>query len=719
MPSIRAAAVTLRKSRRAEIRRRDQTSLSKPAKTVMAHPERNHIAIHLFPFIDVLVCVMGSLILMLVVTTTKLRSAAIARAIAATQAAVEEPLMPEFAAEPPPAPATLPCEVGASPLAMTPSAPQIDAAHRQAEREAEREALHRDWGNTVASLEQTVDERSAAINRQRLLAKSTERTLAALRQEILQHETELAVMMGRLSATQDAVPEATRERVRLEQHILALRQQLKQVETDQRTASSRYSIVPFEGKSGTTRHPILIECRSTGLQFLPEGVTLTPADVSGFTPGFNPLLAGSQALIDYWGRQAQDADSQPYVLLVVRPDGTLAYYIAMQLLSKLKQPHGYELVTNDVDLQLPPVDLDAKSALEAAIQRVLAEREQVANALQSGSRGGVGRGGGTGPTGGLAGFGVAQDGVDGRGMSPGRVGPGTGGPASGSPTSRNSTEWSSDGSRGNVGAPPTGITGDSRSASGGRAPASGKEFSLSDLEGQAESSKRDLNDVEAFEGQEYRRQRQPGGSSGPSGTSQAGAPRSNPPRRLQPEAVAEPTENPTSAADGRATSDASNSSRGQRSGDPHADEDAPQFPTFAQDAPARGPRSPKLPYEKLQRRKWGPHDPGASIGVEKPIEIRVDAERMIVGGTTVIRLRPDASRNEIFDQLLATLDQNSRAWEAPGPGFFWVPSLRFVISPGGNVMYERIAPLVTKSGLSNSREFTLEATSPALQESRP
>jgi hypothetical protein len=243
---------------------------------------------------------------------------------------------------------------------------------------------------------------------------------------------------------------------------------------------------------------------------------------------------------------------------------------------------------------------------------------------------------------------------------------------------------------------------------------------MSDLEGPEESNKRSLNDVEAFEGQEYRRQRPTGGEGTPSGTGPTSAPRSNPPQRLRPEVVEQPGNRAPAAADGPATGAAPSSSRGPRGGDPRTEEEeAPQFPTFAQDVPPRGSRGPKLPYEKLQRRKWGPHDPGASIGVEKPIEIRVDAERMIVGGTTVIRLRPDASRNEIFDHLLATLDQNSRGWEAPGPGFFWVPSLRFVISPGGNVMYERIAPLVTKSGLSNSREFTLEATSPALQESRP
>ncbi len=74
----------------------------------------------------------------------------------------------------------------------------------------------------------------------------------------------------------------------------------------------------------------------------------------------------------------------------------------------------------------------------------------------------------------------------------------------------------------------------------------------------------------------------------------------------------------------------------------------------------------------------------------------------------MIPIRPGATRNELFDYLLAAIDENSAAWGKPATGFFWVPSLRFVISPGGNQIYNRLAPLVTRSGLRSDTEFTLD-----------
>jgi hypothetical protein len=90
------------------------------------------------------------------------------------------------------------------------------------------------------------------------------------------------------------------------------------------------------------------------------------------------------------------------------------------------------------------------------------------------------------------------------------------------------------------------------------------------------------------------------------------------------------------------------------------------------------------------------------------VTIRVDAEQMIVANQLIIPIRPGASRNELFDYLLAALDENANSWGPAATGFFWIPSLKFVISPGGNQIYNRIAPLVTRSGLRADAEFTLD-----------
>lgn len=154
-------------------------------------------------------------------------------------------------------------------------------------------------------------------------------------------------------------------------------------------------------------------------------------------------------------------------------------------------------------------------------------------------------------------------------------------------------------------------------------------------------------------------------------------------------------------------------------GSPFLDEPAESFPRFNPPQASRGGQQAKLPYEQLQRRKWGPHDPGASIGVERRVMIQVDSERIILDGQRSIPIRAEDSRTVVFDQLLMGLDQSAQTWGNPGSGFFWVPSLRFVISPGGNAVYERMAPLVTKSGLSHSTEHTLDRVQVIERETQP
>ena len=79
---------------------------------------------------------------------------------------------------------------------------------------------------------------------------------------------------------------------------------LEAVRTTPKPVASRFSILPYDYASGTTRRPIIIECTENQITFASEGVVLSAADIEGFTPAFNPLQAGADALVDYW--QAND-----------------------------------------------------------------------------------------------------------------------------------------------------------------------------------------------------------------------------------------------------------------------------------------------------------------------------------------------------------------------------------------------------------------------------
>ncbi|HUQ72477.1 MAG TPA: hypothetical protein VM165_23315 [Planctomycetaceae bacterium] len=687
----------------------------------MARP-RQHLGVQLFPFLAVLVCVMGSLILLLLVTTQRMRSAAIARAKAALRQGVgDRPILPMLADDDT-EPRRFPADEEALPAAPAwtprPAAPSPDHT-------ALREQLQREWEQRVGQLESKRDAGTQAVVRQKLLAVAVQRRIDELQGELGQLQTQFGQLTGQMSAEKLQPASGLRERVQLEDQIASLRQQLKQLEDQQQSNTGKFSIVPFDGKSGTTRRPILIECTATGLRFVAEGITLTPSDITGFSENYNPLLAGSSALVSYWKQWKidhpdDDAAADPYVLLLVRPSGTVAYYIAMRMLSPMKQPHGYELITEDLPIAVPPSDAGAKAACREAIKRTLLERQQMTNASRGGSvltpgtpRAGT-KGAGTG-TGARPGTGAGsgpertsefqfEDVAESPSSSGGRrtensQRPGgqvvARGPSTGEVVSEGSEP------RGQRPGTPSGSA-----SNGTKAAGEGREFQFEDVvEAPNSVGARSWEDPERFEGQEHRRSK-PSGTGGNREPPPQGQPPGSLPRETGEEAVPVPQSPPAPRWTERRPVEPPSG--------PQLTPDVEEqpYPSFAQARKATG-QSRDLPYEQLQRRRWGPHDAGASIGVEKTVVVRVDAQRLIVNDIVAIPVPLGASRNQVFDRLLTVIDRQAQTWGKPGSGFFWVPKLKFVIAPGCSPVYERVAPLVAKCGLSSSAEFIVEDAAPA------
>ncbi len=732
----------------------------------MSRHRSMHPAIQLFPFLAVLVSVMGALIFLLLVTSKRIPQVAVARARAAQTKVVTAPAqnvgpvlsIPELESSPTDA------DFPEMPLADLdeegPSLAELEAQKRDAAHEAEQASLIDQWRRRIKTMQGNRDEVAANVERQKLLMTAAERQQLKMLAELQELERKLGSLTGKITAGSMHAGHADRERIQLEQRILGLRRQLKLTADQQRVDSGKYSIVPFDGKSGTTRRPILIECTSTGFRFVPEDVAISAADIEGFTERQNPLLAGAAALTQYWNQVNQEQggatpDTQPYVLLIVRPSGTLGYYVSVRLLAALKQQHGYELVAEDVDLKWPAVNAGAQAACRAAVQTMLAQRDSVAlnpNGVPSSGEPGIG--------GGRGGAGVA-----------GRASNGTGG---------------SPGNRTAIGNGGTGRPG------GGTGTGQRKGFELSDLDPPSnEVGDRSWEDPSRFGGLEHRRDKTKATGNGNSGNgasaggniprgnsggrtpgnaipaegrsdNETGEPIANESNRAvpvkttsstqpnwtarptstqrvapHPDTAAEPTDDgpsPTTSELPAGSTAPRNSSvaapmvprpTGSRPTGGQGGQRPPRnvgSPPNGEQRLARGPKrgnGQDIPYEMLQHRRWGHFEEGANIGLEKPVTILVDAEQIIVADQLIIPIRPGASRNELFDQLLAAIDENSATWGKAAAGFFWVPSLRFIISPGGNQIYDRLAPLVIRSGLRADTEFTLERPQALLKGGRP
>jgi hypothetical protein len=715
---------------------------------------------------------MGALIFLLLVTTRMIRDRAVAQAeVEATPAKPALPLLNIESTEPPsvePEPIVIPAAPDPEPESAE---PKFDVRARAlADRQRELDELIARWKARAGELATQRDERARALAQQKRLFEATAEQNVALQSELRDMETKLGRITGELSVS--AMGNGTAgERLELERKIAELKKRLIAAQASQQS-DSKFMVVPFDIHTGTARRPILIECTATGLRFIPEDITVTPADLAGFTPRVNPLIAGAATLVNYWTtynlrQENPGREPEPYVLLLVRPSGIIAYYVAMKMLSELKQPHGYELIEEDTELQLPEIDVGAQAACEAAVKRLLAERNQLMQSTVAGSggsghgrngggRGGTGRGtfagsngGGTGPNGGIVGTGNSLR-ADGSG---GGTGTGTG-PETSAKTG------SGDGSSGDA------------SSTRNRP----NRFELEDLTTKDEFGSRSWERPESFQGRMPRTvaasqggpgspeaQGTPGGMpaagvgsrQGTANGKNGGAPKTS--NGTFAGVVGSPqaanraaTENADSSGDPGQSGESQPSGKSGSAGttgsasNSQADNGIEKLTTSDSDDASSNPGAgqgsnttpdiglgssgnPSIPVqdhrhkkatgkprafepEQLANHHWGLAAPDAAIGLERDLKIEVEPQRFVVGGKHAVKVRDTDSKEDLFGRLTTVIDLQARDWGEPPHGFFWKPNLQYVIADGGDKNYEQVHTLLERAGLASTKEYANGAT---------
>ena len=279
------------------------------------HRDTNSVS--LFPFLAVLVCAMGALIFLLVVTTRRIRIQAIARAHEAQVQHVEKPRqlspMPDA---PSPAESIGPELILPEP---EPVAPQIATKSQSEVSHADAELQ-----NQIARMSEERDARQARLKQQRSSLTAVTRRLERAGKDLGKTQQQLRTVEKDWQLSQQMLTAIEKADSQMKDEIALVSRRIQQARARRARAPSKYAFIPYNGQSGTNMRPILIECTGKELRFLPEDITLTPADLNGFTAEYNPLLTGSRALVHYWTawnrRQVEpDSEPQPYVLLLVRP----------------------------------------------------------------------------------------------------------------------------------------------------------------------------------------------------------------------------------------------------------------------------------------------------------------------------------------------------------------------------------------------------------------
>lgn len=223
------------------------------------------------------------------------------------------------------------------------------------------------------SLVKKYDEAKIEIEKKRLHLQNIEQHIHELKEELDLLDQTAKAADQKQDTQKETLKQRDALREALEKQLIEAKKTLESKIKDPKGDKPIFAIIPYDGPNGTHRRPIYLECNAKGLVVQPEGVVLTPADLSPpYGPG-NPLDAVLRTIRAEFPSRDGSVDSNPYPLLVVRPSGIKNYMMARAAMSGWDDQFGYELISEDLELSFPAstANLQKKiaSTIEAARQR--------------------------------------------------------------------------------------------------------------------------------------------------------------------------------------------------------------------------------------------------------------------------------------------------------------------------------------------------------------
>ena len=335
-------------------------------------------AVTLFPFLAVLLCTMGMLIMLLVVIS---RDTAAGETAAAADAdpLFSDAAMRDLTEEKPAAP----IETAAEPPAAEPeSAPEESLSPEDEELYAQ--FLRESGGISPEELESERESAEWFLSELEGVRDRTRDELSAERARLAEAETEINKLVTELvelnkraealSRPSDSDPdggELQREIDAKAEEIAELNRQIEELrkKAEEAEETPTYAILPYRGKSGTFRRPIYVECDENGIRLMPERVQFVPEDfLVAKYPG-NPFDAGLRAARQYFIETGQgDSENEPYPLLILKPESAQTYYIAKSALASWGGEFGYEFVESDAEIEYPRPDPELRRRVEEQVE---------------------------------------------------------------------------------------------------------------------------------------------------------------------------------------------------------------------------------------------------------------------------------------------------------------------------------------------------------------
>jgi len=311
----------------------------------MSRRDRPGLSPSLFPFLAVLVCTLGTLILLLALVAQNATDSA-------QQAALVEPTKPTT-----------------EPHGLT-----AKAVKGMLDEEMFR----------VTELVSFRDQQTADLENRRDELSHIEEHLESTRDKLKALNDEVVMLTSDAQNTTE-IDQQMLSKVR--EQIESEKESIAKLREEAKSRNPRIVIVPHKGPNGTERRPIYVECHSNGVTILPERCPITIQQLEKSSHSANPLDAALRAIrlhaMKYYGDTAP-----PYPLLVVRPDGIESYGMARIAMKDWDDQFGYELVPEDIELAFDRPDPNLKQKIDFAIREASSQQQTIQSIA---GRGGIGR----------------------------------------------------------------------------------------------------------------------------------------------------------------------------------------------------------------------------------------------------------------------------------------------------------------------------------------
>ncbi len=615
----------------------------------MSRPSRdNAVPVALFPFLAVLLCTMGALVVVMI---------ALSRAGA-------ENARREAARRPTPA-----VDENAQKLAEI---KKFQAEVSQAKQEVD--AKLKAEIERVAAIE-------ASIRRQQ---EKLEKLKLAVQELVLMEQEHY-----------DDREQAERELARLKELIAVGEKSLEELQSQQARAKKSFAILPHVGAGGTQRRPLYFECVGDKIILQPEGIELVEED---FLPPWglgSPLAVAIRTATEYYRKSPQsvtDTEGAPYPLIIVRPSGVELHSAALAVLNSYEGDFGYQAAPQDWKLAYPDANPELASRIQNAVDIARQRRKALAQAAPMAF--GPGFGGGGSP-GGAEGPGLSGDYTTG-GLGGGN--PGAEGSEAADPEERFFTEELNTASQQAKSGNGSGQSGTARGAAQGfsapyrsQTPTFGTTEAnpyaeLAAATSSAESNSGQANTAGATGG--------PQSNGSAEGTSAAGSASAN-----------------SGAAQQSPTAQASAGNSGGAEGNLSMPSPTDPQQQMSASSPAKS-KDAQVDAAAAKRAEsvWEPKRPD-DVAVRRRVQVIVRGDQLAIlsdetppsgvsywtaNSQTVVLDQPTPAHVPAF---IDAMRKHVTGWGFAGDGLFWRPVVYLNVAPGGEQRAQELAALLKNSGL--------------------